>query len=295
MGGCLRQDVMQGGVLIAVMTNKSVTTPSVQEYYSSLESRLGYWLLLGNARHCEYWPPGTLWPFPIGCAQRDMEEKLWERLGIEKGSKVLDAGAGSGKVASYMAHKGLIIEVVDLTPLHVQQARRTIRDRKLEHKVSMRLGDYHDLADFNNGSFDGVYTMETFVHADESMKVLQNFYRLLRPAGVLLLHEAEFHWDSPLLQEVLRLSHCQNTLKQGSYEDMLRQTGFTDITVENYTDNVLPLWRLFGVIGSVPYGAMRLFDLDKRFTNVMTGVEAYRHWTQGRYISIRAVKPDSRD
>lgn len=65
------------------------------EYYTSLESRLGYWLLLGNARHCGFWESGTMWPFPISKAQRAMEEKLYMRLDLVDGSKVLDAGAGS--------------------------------------------------------------------------------------------------------------------------------------------------------------------------------------------------------
>lgn len=114
-----------------------------------------------------------------------MEEKLWERLALSNGSKVLDAGAGSGIVASYMAHRRLLVEGVDLTQTHVQEAQWLIHNRGLEKKVTIRLGDYHDLCDteYQDGSFDGIYTMETFVHADDPRKVLQNFYRLLRPGG----------------------------------------------------------------------------------------------------------------
>lgn len=274
-----------------MLANRGTKAPSVQEYYTSLESRLGYWLLLGNARHCGYWEPGTFWPFPIGRAQRVMEDKLYERLGLKNGSQVLDAGAGSGIVASRMAQHGLLVRGVDITPMHVEDAQRTIKRRGLQNSVSISLGDYHDLKEYDTASMDGVYTMETFVHADDPQKVLQNFVRLLRPGGVLVLNEADFHWDSEVLQEILRLSHCQNTLVKGSYERLLDEAGFVDISVEDYTDNVLPLWRLFGVLGTIPYEILRLFGLQNRFTNVMAGVEAYRHWGQGRYISVRAVKP----
>jgi sterol 24-C-methyltransferase len=263
----------------------------VEEYYTSLESRLGYWLLLGNARHCGFWEPGVLWPFPINQAQRVMEKKVHNRLNLSNGSRVLDAGAGSGIVASYMAQQGLLVQGVDITPMHVADAQHNIKKRGLEGKVTVKLGDYHDLRDFEDDSMDGIYTMETFVHADNPRKVLQNFFRLLRPDGVLVLNEADFEWDSELLQEVLRLSHCQNTLKQGAYEDLLRESGFIDLTMEDYTDNVLPLWRLFGVVGAILYEIIRLLGLQSRFANVMAGVEAYRHWGQGRYISVRAVKP----
>ncbi|OQO15272.1 hypothetical protein B0A48_00655 [Cryoendolithus antarcticus] len=233
--------------------NDGSATPSVEQYYSSLESRLGYWLLLGNARHCGYWPPGTLWSFPIGRALRTMEEKLYERLELPAGAKTLDAGAGSGVVASYMAKKGLVVQGIDLTPLHVQDAQRVIKAQGLtSDQITVRQGDYHDLSDVDNASLDGVYTMETFVHADDPLK---------------------------------------NTLKEGTYESLLEDAGFTNITVDDYTDNVLPLWRLSGILGSVPYDLMRLVGQEKRFTNIMAGVEAYRHWGQGRYISVRAVNP----
>ena len=104
-----------------------------------------------------------------------MEDQLYTKLGLGPGSRVLDAGAGSGYVAMHMAEKGLNVEAVDITPLHVQDARRNVEARGLQDGVSVRLGDYHDLADFPNGSFDGIYTMETFVHADDPLKALRNF------------------------------------------------------------------------------------------------------------------------
>lgn len=220
-----------------------------------------------------------------------MEEKLYQRLNLSEGSKVFDAGAGSGVVASYMAEKhGLHVTGIDVTKVHVKDAQKVIQSRGLQEQVSVQMGDYHDLSSFDDATFDGVYTMETFVHADDPIKVLSNFARVLKPDGVLVMHEAEFQWDSELLQEVLRLSHCENTLKEGSYEEMLAQTGFKDVSVEDLSDNVLPLWRFFGWLGAVPYDILRLFGLHTRFTNMMAGVEAYRHWGQGRYISVRAVK-----
>ncbi|KAK4543014.1 hypothetical protein LTR36_006012 [Oleoguttula mirabilis] len=254
--------VMAIAAFLAAIANSGSDNPTVVEYYTSLESRLGYGLFLGN---------------------RVMEEKLYMRLGLESGSTVMDAGAGSGLVAAFMAERGLKVGAVDLTPMHVKDAKCIIKTRGLEGQVSVKLGDYHDLVDFEDGSLDGVYTMETFVHADDPLQVLRNFMHILKPGGVLVVHEADWRSDSTTLQE--------NTMKEGSYEEMLRHTGFADIDVDDMTDNVLPLWRLFGVVGAVPYEVVKTLRLQHRFTNMMAGVEAYRHWGQGRYISVRAVKP----
>jgi sterol 24-C-methyltransferase len=76
---------------------------------------------------------------------------------------------------------------------------------------------------------------------------------MLETGGILVLHKADFNQNSELLQTVLRLSHCQNTLEQGGYE--------------------------------------KLLDIQYRLTNVIAGVETWLNWSDGHYISIRAVKP----
>lgn len=220
-----------------------------------------------------------------------MEDHVYHRLGLAPGSRVLDAGAGSGYVTIHMAEKGLNVHAVDITPIHLEDAQRNVEKHGLQDKVSVQLGNYHDLSDFADGAFDGIYTMETFVHADDPLKVLRNFYRLLRSGGVLVLNEADFNRNSELLQDVLRLSHCQNTLEEGALAKMLADVGFTDVEVEDLTEEVLPLWRLFGVVGYVPYRILQVLGLHTRFTNLMAGVESYLHWGEGRYISVRAVKP----
>lgn len=216
---------------------------------------------------------------------------MYQKLGLEPGSRVLDAGAGSGHMAMRMAQKGLNVQAIDITPLHVEDAKRNVKAHGLEDQVSVRLEDYHNLTSFSDGSFDGIYTMETFVHADDPLRVLQNFYRLLRPGGVLVQNEGDFSRDSELLQEVLRLSHCQSTLFEGTLTQMLEEVGFKNVELEDLSEQVLPLWRLFGMIGYVPYRVLHFFGLHRRFTNMMAGVETYLNWDDGRYISVRAVKP----
>lgn len=220
-----------------------------------------------------------------------MEEKLFSRLGLKPGSKVLDAGAGSGYVAMHMAENGLDVTAIDITPIHLENAKRNVKSRGLENKVTVLLQDYHDLARFPDNSFDGVYTMETFVHADDPVKVLQNFYRILKPGGVLVHHEADYSKNSELLQEVLRLSHCQNTLERGTLPRTLEQVGFKSVDLEDLSEQVYPFWRFLGWVGYIPYQILRPFNLQSRFTNVLAAVAVYQHWEEGRYISVRAVKP----
>lgn len=220
-----------------------------------------------------------------------MEEKLYTRLDLKPGSKVMDAGAGSGYVAMYMARKGFNVQAIDITPHHLDDARKNVKKNGLDNKIAVDYADYHNLTMFQDASFDGIYTMETFVHADDPAKVLRNFHRLLKPSGVIVLHEADFSRNSKVLRDVLRLSHCQNTLEEGGYEQLVANAGFQDYSLEDLTDEVLPLWRLFGVVGYAPYQIFKLLGIQHKFTNVMAGVETWLNWGDGRYISVRAVKP----
>ncbi|KAF2005445.1 S-adenosyl-L-methionine-dependent methyltransferase [Amniculicola lignicola CBS 123094] len=124
-----------------------------------------------------------------------MEAKLYTRLGLESG-KLLDAGAGSGYVAMYMARKGFDVQAIDTTLHHLKDAQENVKANRLQGKVAVSYGDYHNLSAFPAASFDGIYTMETFVHADDPNKVLKNFYCLLKPGGVLVLHDADFSRNS---------------------------------------------------------------------------------------------------
>ncbi|KAI1347269.1 S-adenosyl-L-methionine-dependent methyltransferase [Xylaria sp. FL0043] len=186
--------------------------PQLQSYYASLESVLGYDLLLGGTRHFGYYEdPKSYNPFPLSDSLRRMEEQLFQALHVGRSSsaRVLDAGCGNGHVARYMARKGLRITAIDVVERHVRKARRTARKlveekEKTEKKSKGKQGaegevqvgplevlhmDYHHLDTLADASFDAVYTMETFVHATDPARVLAGFFRVLKPGGRLAMHE----------------------------------------------------------------------------------------------------------
>lgn len=265
--------------------------PTVQECYGSRESRLGYWLLLNNNRHGGLYDEGQRWPFPIWKAQHRMKEKLHARLGLEPGATVLDAGAGSGEVAIFMAGRGLTVKAIDITPIHVDQARKNVKASGLERNVSVAQQDYESLDNFNDKIFDGAYSMEAFVHADDQAKTLENIYRVLRPGGVLVLHEAYLRSNSTLPGEVFRLWHWPHPLKEGGHEKLLTNAGFKDFSIEDLTEEVLPFWRFLGVLAYIPYRIFKLFGIQHRFANTMVVAELWSHWGEARYVSVRVVKP----
>ncbi|KAI1419446.1 S-adenosyl-L-methionine-dependent methyltransferase [Xylaria sp. FL1777] len=276
----------------------------LQTYYYSLESRIGYRLLLGGTRHFGYYEQDTYWPFPLSRGLRNMEDKLAEALALPPGSQVLDAGCGVGHVALRMAqtHK-LRVEAIDIVDHHVYKASRNFKQADLPPgQVRVRKMDYHNLESLDSQSFDGIYTMETFVHATDPEAVLKGFYRLLRPGGRL----AQFEYDhntrenSPLgmAQSMDKVNEYAamptNAISHpGVFKKMLEEAGFEDVVVRDYSKNIVPMTRFFFVLAFIPYLLVRLFGLERWFINTVAGVEAYRGQGHWHYVAISATKPGS--
>ena len=303
--------------------------PSLQGYFNSLESRIGYRLILGGTRHHGYYPAETKWPFPITRALRAMEDHLFNSLNLSAEATVLDAGCGAGHVAIYMAKKGLRVFGIDVVDHHLAKANRNIKAENLEQQVSAQKMDYHYLDGLQDDSIDAVYTMEALVHATNPRQALREFYRVLKPGGSVALHEydhVKFSNEEPATMDKtadgsrgtnsggIEANSCVQPSKylidtwdkintfasmpankefeQGVLPRMLEDIGFKNVEVEDLSHNIEPMLRLFFTIAYLPFLLIRLFGLEKRFINTVSGVEAYRGRKFWRYIVITCTKPD---
>ncbi|KAK9491183.1 S-adenosyl-L-methionine-dependent methyltransferase [Lipomyces doorenjongii] len=271
----------------------------LQDYYGSLESRIGYRFVLGGTRHFGYYDKDTYWPFPITRALRAMEERLFDSLRLESGAKVLDAGCGVGHVAIYMARKGLRVQGIDVVNRHLHQAQRNIKAQGLEDRVTVRKMDYHHLDGLADESFDGVYTMETFVHATDPEGVAKEFFRVLKPGGSIVLHEYD-HADLTAtpnikvsMEEVnlIAAMPALNGFGPGVLQRIMEEAGFEEVVINDLSINVIPMLRLFFVMAIIPYFFIRLFGLEAWFVNAVAAVESYRGRHLGRYVAVSARKP----
>lgn len=280
--------------------------PSLQRYYASFESRIGYWCFLGGTRHFGYYQPGTKWPFPINSALRRMEDHLFDSLDLQPRAEVLDAGCGFGHVAMHLARRGLRVHGIDVVSNHLKWAQQGIRANGLEKEITVHLMDYHHLDGFPDGAFDGVYTMETLVHATDPEKALGEFFRVMKPGGSLALYEYDHpdfdvvskdipkHLRDSMYQVNSRASMPANeSFSQGALQSMLERQGFQDVVVRDLTENMRPMMRLFFLVAYIPYLVICLLGLQAWFVNTQAGVDGYRVLRRHlwRYVAVTAKKP----
>ncbi len=276
----------------------------LQRYYAAIESRVGYRLFLGGTRHFGYYEPGTKWPFPINGALRRMEDHLYHSLGLPPGSRVLDAGCGVGHVALRFARKGLRVYGIDVVENHVRWAEQEMRMHGQENNVKFRLMDYHHLDALTDESFDGVYTMETFVHATDPERALAEFFRVMKPGGSIAMYEYDHPDVDPkdfpadlvkhMEQINTRAAMPSNAIfTEGTLQRMLEEQGFQDVVVKDLSQNVKPMMRLFFLVAFIPYIIISFLGLQAWFVNTQAGVEGYRVLKRGlwRFVAVSAKKP----
>lgn len=77
------------------------------------------------------------------------------------GTRVLDAGCGTGQAAVELARRGAEVLAIDLSPNLVQVARERASESALRGRIDFRSGD---MLDAELGSFDHVLAMDSLIH-----------------------------------------------------------------------------------------------------------------------------------
>ncbi|KAK4446117.1 S-adenosyl-L-methionine-dependent methyltransferase [Podospora aff. communis PSN243] len=282
--------------------SNDTTYKSMSDQYNTLESRIAWdWLCSGN-RHFAYYDQPTRWPFPIGKAQRRMQEKLLEVLSLPGDAHVLDAGCGDGHVAIDLARRGnLRITAIDVVDRHVENARRNVDRQEPSGQIQVKKMGFENLHEIADGTFDGVYTSEALLHAADAAQVLREFNRVLKPGGRVVLHEYHNDFmDGKLIgfpREIARNPVGQNvpafTRAKMYFDRVMGEAGFEEVVVRNYSANIEPMARLLNV-SAVWRHIVMFLRLGRFFPNTAAregGYVGQQHWA---YVAVSGMKPAGR-
>ncbi len=114
--------------------------------------------------------------------------KTVERLGLERGSSVLDVGCGSGASALPAARavgSGGHVMGVDLAERLLGVARAKVASQSLQN-IEFQIGDMENLG-FPDGHFDAVVSVFSIFFVPDMEKQVRELWRMVRPGGKLAI------------------------------------------------------------------------------------------------------------
>lgn len=176
-----------------------------------------------------------------------MNERLAAAAGIDRDSRVLDAGCGVGGSALWMAET-IGCEVVGITVVESQLAQAMARAaaRGLDGKASFLKRRFEDTA-LPAGGFDVVWALESAVHAVDKAAFVAESHRLLRPGGRLIIAEYMLREQPPLtvgehaaFADLLEGWAMPSLLTESEYREITAASGFASVEALDFTEAVRP-------------------------------------------------------
>ncbi len=112
------------------------------------------------------------------------KNKLLPLLGDLKGKKVLDVGAGTGRLTLRLAKLGADVMALDISVVMLEEIKKKLKRNSAE--INTVVGDCESMP-FEDESFDVVVSAFHIVHLKDLRIFFDEVYRVLKPGGKFLV------------------------------------------------------------------------------------------------------------
>jgi tocopherol O-methyltransferase len=237
-------------------------------------------------------------------ALKNMNRVLAERVQIQPGERVLDAGCGVGGSSLWLAaERGVEVVGITLAARQVMMARGYAVQRGLADRVRFEQADF-TATSFPDASFDIVWAVESMCHAPDKGAFYREAARLLRPGGRVVV--ADFVRvarpldlsGEHLLHEWLDGWAVPDIDTPGEHLAHLAAAGFAESRLDDVTVHTRPslrrLYRLaYWTYPLAVFGRITGIRSVVQHGNVIASIRQYQALRHGAwfYSILSATKP----
>ena len=218
-------------ILWRINTRKYISSGTVASAYDSWTQDKLLERLWGEHIHLGFYPPEKNIDFRKAKVQFVHELVKWSGLDtLPRGSRILDVGCGIGGSSRILAnYYGFNVTGITISPA---QVRRAIELTSKECKCNFKVMDALDLK-FDDGAFDGVWSVEAGAHMNDKSKFADQMLRILRPGGFLALAD----WNSRDLKKqppsIIEKIVLKQLLEQWVHPKFMSINEFSSILMNN--------------------------------------------------------------
>lgn len=173
--------------------------------------------------------------------ERMLKTILWRQIGEIKEKKILDFGSGKGITANHFAERNEVIAV--------EPWEKMLVNRWQDFEYLQLAGDFSELDQFQDNSFDIVFCHNVLEYIDDKKSVVKELARVLKQGGILSI--VKHHRAGRIMQMAVLLDDCEkaNALLDGQ-NSMASEFG----PIRYYEDDEIEKWapqlkteKVFGI------------------------------------------------
>lgn len=179
---------------------------------------------------------------PIDVASERTVATMAGRLrGLGRESRVIDAGAGYGGAARWLARSfGCRVACVNLSETQNERNRELSRAAGLDELISVHDASFEAIP-FDAGQFDYAWSQDSLLHSGDRGRVLAEIDRVLKPGGEFIFTDPMQADDCPagVLKPVLDRIHLDSLGSPSFYRGEASRLGWQEIGVTDLTPHLV--------------------------------------------------------
>jgi sarcosine/dimethylglycine N-methyltransferase len=216
---------------------------------------------------------------PIFDASRRTVETMARKVGLTKGVRVLDIGAGYGGSARFLARQfGCHVEALNLSEVENERDREMNKEQGLADLINVVDGDFEHLP-YDDDSFDVIWSQDAILHSGNRRRVFEEVNRVLKPGGAFVFTDPMQREDADkaALQPVYDRIHLNNLGSVEAYDNYADELGWRKVEFEDHSHQLPRHYQRVHDILTERYDELKETISTDYLDRMKTGLQ---HWVR---------------